>query len=223
MIKIKDHVRDTFDLLPPKWNSPLMGGHVCNPSILHWYQVFLLPYSTQSPKFGSIWHKMTFKGAWSDCFRFFFKPSEILVSEERSYFSHLLLVTFTAENDFKEAQSNYLRLFSNLLRFWHQKKGHIFLIYSWWLLQLKMTLKKLSPITSDCFQTFWDFGISRKVIFFSFTPGDFYSWKMTLKKLSTIASDCFQTFWDFGIRRKVIFFSLVLGNITAGKRYPLKD
>ena len=32
--------------------------------------------------------QLAIKGAWSNCFRFFFKPPAILVSEEGSYFSH---------------------------------------------------------------------------------------------------------------------------------------
>ena len=39
-------------------------------------------------------------------------------------------------------------------------------------------LKESGPIASDFFQTFWVFGIGRKLIFFPITPVAFYSWKM---------------------------------------------
>ena len=41
-----------------------------------------------------------------------------------------------------------------------------------------INLKEPGLIASDFFQTFWDFGIRRKLIFFPITPGEFYSWQM---------------------------------------------
>ncbi len=47
--------------------------------------------------------------------------------------------------------------------------------------------KKPGPIASDFSQTFCDFGIRSKLIFFSYTPGEFYSWKcMVWKKVMKI-------------------------------------
>ncbi len=77
------------------------------------------------------------------------------------------------------------------------------------------------PIASDFFQTFRDFGIRRKLIFFSLTLVNFTAEKCTvwriLKVPGPIASDFSPTFGDFGIRRKLIFFSLLLVNFTAEK------
>ena len=43
--------------------------------------------------------------------------------------------------------------------------------------------KEPGPIASDVFQTFWDFGIWRKLIMFLITLGEFYSWKCTVWKI----------------------------------------
>ncbi len=43
----------------------------------------------------------------------------------------------------------------------------------------KMSMSKVpGPIASDFSQTFRDFGIRRKIVFFVITRGEFYSWKM---------------------------------------------
>ncbi len=41
-----------------------------------------------------------------------------------------------------------------------------------------MVTRIQGPITSDFSQTFGDFGIRRKLVFFSLSQGEFYGWKM---------------------------------------------